>query len=76
MQKTTKNGTTVLTADEGLVLTNGQAYGSTVWLAPSDSPDNWREITEAEAERMMAEADADPELTAVEALEILLGGSE
>lgn len=74
MQKTTENGITVLTADNGMKLTNGDTFGTTVRLAKSDSPDNWREVTEAEAEQMMADAEED-EISDTEALEIIMGGA-
>lgn len=74
MQKTIENGITVLTADDGMKLTNGEAFGTTVRLGVNDSADNWHEVTEAEAEQMMAEAEEE-ELTDTEALEILLGGA-
>ena len=32
-------------ADEGMMLTNGSAYGKTVELGIGDNPENWREIT-------------------------------
>ena len=37
-----------LTASEGMVLTNGEAYGKEIYLGCNDSPGNWREITESE----------------------------
>lgn len=39
-----------LTASDGHVLTNGEAYGKTVYLGKNDSPDNWYEIAEEEYE--------------------------
>lgn len=36
---------TKLTASEGMVLTNGQAYGKEIYLGCNDSPENWFEIT-------------------------------
>ena len=39
-----------LTASEGMVLTNGEAYGKEIYLGCNDSPDNWSEITDAEYE--------------------------
>lgn len=42
-----------LVATEGMLLTNGQLYGSLVFLGSGDSPDNWWEITEAEAKHKM-----------------------
>ncbi len=44
----------VLTADEGMTLTNGEAFGKVVYLAHNTSPDNWREITDSEAEALQA----------------------
>ena len=38
-----------LIADEGMTLTNGDAFGKTVWLASGDDGSMWREITDAEA---------------------------
>lgn len=42
----------VLTAEEGKVLTNGSAYSKQVWLGVNDSPSNWQEVDEAEAEEV------------------------
>lgn len=42
-----------LTAAEGMVLTNGETFGTQVFLAPGDSPDNWQEISQAEAAERM-----------------------
>ena len=41
-----------LTADEGMTLTNGEAFGKEVYLGKNDSAENWHEITEAEAEEL------------------------
>lgn len=44
-----------LTAEKGMVLTNGEAFsqvGGSVFLGKNDSKENWREITEAEYEKM------------------------
>lgn len=73
MQKSIENGITVLTADEGMKLTNGEAFGSTVRLGVNDSADNWHEITAEEAERRMAEAEEE-EISDSEALAIITGG--
>lgn len=38
-------------ANEGMVLTDGEAYssvGGSIYLGVNDSPDNWHEITEEE----------------------------
>jgi hypothetical protein len=42
----------IIKADEGMVLTDGNAFGKTVYLGKYDSVDNWHEITEEEAERL------------------------
>lgn len=41
-----------LIAGEGMVLTNGEAFGKTVYLASGDDGSAWHEVTEAEAERL------------------------
>jgi hypothetical protein len=43
---------TVLKADEGFTLTNGEAFGKVVYLGKNDTKDNWHEITDEEAEEM------------------------
>lgn len=55
----------VITADEGMVLTNGETYSKKVYLGIHDSPDNWQEIPEE---------DVPEEVSDSEALAILLGG--
>ena len=42
----------VLKADEGMTLTNGEAFGKVVYLGKNDSEDNWHEITDGEAEEL------------------------
>jgi hypothetical protein len=41
-----------LTSSEGMTLTNGQAFGKTVYLGVNDKAENWHEITDAEAEEL------------------------
>ena len=41
-----------LTASEGMTLTNGQAFGKTIYLGSNDKAENWHEITDAEAEEL------------------------
>lgn len=48
-----------LTAAEGMTLTNGGAFGKEIYLGCNDSPDNWREVTDAEAMQMQAERGED-----------------
>lgn len=42
-----------LTAAEGCVLTNGEAYGKEIYLGKHDSPLFWREIPEADYQAIM-----------------------
>ena len=44
-----------LTASDGMWLTNGETYGKEIFLSQTDNPYNYREITEAEYEAIMAE---------------------
>lgn len=46
---------TILKADEGFYLTNGETFAKVVYLGKNDSPDNWSEITEAEKEKIESE---------------------
>lgn len=55
---------TKLTATNGMILTNGEAYGVEVFLGNGDSVDNWHEITMAEYEAIM---NADEDNTATDA---------
>lgn len=48
MITTTKNNITILTPDEGKVLTNGDTYSDSVFLGKNDSVENWYEIDESE----------------------------
>lgn len=63
MQKSIENGTTVLRADEGMVLTDGSSFGTTVHLGKSADGSTWYEITEAEAEERMNEDPAEDDAT-------------
>ena len=44
-----------LTAAEGMTLTNGETFGKEVYLGSGDKPENWHEITEAEADAIQKE---------------------
>ena len=48
-----------LTPSEGMVLTNGETFGTEIYLGKNDSKENWYEITEAEAEERQKEAETD-----------------
>ena len=41
-----------LYADKGMVLTDGEHYGTTISLAEGETGDEYREITKAEYERI------------------------
>ena len=63
MQKIIDNGTTVLLADEGMVLTNDSSFGTTVRLGKEDDGSAWYEITAEEAEKRMNEETTEDEAT-------------
>ena len=46
-----------LTATDGYVLTNGEAYGKEIWLGANDKAENWHEITDAEYEAIIKETE-------------------
>ena len=63
----------IITAAEGKLLTNGETCSEQVYLGIHDSPDNWREVDEADA---ITEAQpTDDEADLAEAARILLGVS-
>jgi hypothetical protein len=79
MQKIIENGTTVLLADEGMMLTDDSSFGTTVRLGKEADATLWYEITAEEAEKRMNE----PEVPAdditrqkAEAYDVLMGVSE
>lgn len=37
-----------ITANTGMVLTNGEVYSKEIYLGVNDSPENWWEITDEE----------------------------
>lgn len=55
----TDNGITVLSPAEGMRLTDGQTVAEgDVYLGGNASPNNWREVTIAEAEEIIAAAES------------------
>jgi hypothetical protein len=48
-----------ITASEGCVLTDGEIYGRTIYLAEGKSEADFYEITDAEYQEKMKEAEAD-----------------
>lgn len=40
-----------LTASEGMVLTNGEAYEKVIYLSKFDKPENWHEVSEEKADK-------------------------
>lgn len=63
----TENGITVISPNEGMRLTDGNTVAEgEVYLGANASPDAWREVTEAEAEEMIAEAERRAESDAAE----------
>ena len=49
----------VIEATEGHILTNGEIYGRTIYLAEGVDESSFYEITEAELESIQAEAEAE-----------------
>ena len=44
-----------LTAAEGMILTNGEAYSEEVYLGKNDFAENWHEITKEEYDEILKE---------------------
>ena len=63
MQKEIENGTTVLYADEGMMLTDGSSFGTTVRLGKNDDGGGWYEITAEEAEKRMNDEPTEDDAT-------------
>ena len=52
----------ILNAKEGMIFTNGEAYGKTVDLGVNDKPENWYEITEEEYNKIMEDMSYEKDL--------------
>lgn len=53
MTITSESGITVLKPSEGMRLTDGETVAEgEVYVGKNDAPENWREVTEAEAEEV------------------------
>jgi hypothetical protein len=50
---TTKIELVKLVAADGMILTNGEAFGKEVYLGENDKPENWHEIAEEEYENLI-----------------------
>lgn len=50
---------TTLYADEGMILTDGEHYGTTVSLAEGESGEKYKEITADEYHKILAESEKD-----------------
>lgn len=53
--------TTVLKADEGKILTDGEVYGRVIYLGANRTAGEFHEITEAECEEIQKQDEADTE---------------
>lgn len=49
----------VLTAEDGMVLTNGETYGTVIYLAEGVDASTFREITKEEYEKTLLEQEAE-----------------
>ena len=61
-----------LIADEGMVLTDGECYGKRIYLGADRSPSEFWQISQEVYEKLQAEEEE--QLTAEEALHIIMGG--
>ena len=78
MTKELWKGITILRADEGAYITNGETYTDSAYLGVNASESDWRDATTEEYEEWQRQQD-EPEPTAedkAEAYDILMGVSE
>ena len=47
-----------ITASYGMVLTDGETFGKEIYLGVNDRADNWREITDEEYNKILAEQES------------------
>jgi hypothetical protein len=66
----------VLLADEGMTLTNGEAFGKTVYLGHGADASQWIEITDEEAELRIYETEEDQTKVKARAYDTIVGGKE
>lgn len=52
----------VLTANEGVVLTNGETFGKTVVLPLNADASVWEEVSEAEAQEIITRMEAEDDV--------------
>lgn len=50
-----------LYAEDGMILTDGENYGTIIHLAVGADASKWHEITEAEYKRIVAETEKEPQ---------------
>lgn len=77
--RTTDNGITVLSPADGMRLTDGETVAEgEVFLAANAEPGNWREVTIAKAEEIMAEAErmAGADAEAISAYDLMSNRAE
>jgi hypothetical protein len=63
MQRIIENGVIVLTADDGMILTDNSSFGTVVRLGKEADESVWYEITVEEAERRIAEITTEDDAT-------------
>lgn len=73
MRKETFKGITVLYAEEGAYITNGETFTESVYLGVNASEADWHDATAEEKEAWEQAQEEDYELTSDEALSILTG---